>query len=259
MKIIMSPAKRMNVDPDTLECLGFPVFLEQTEEILKWLKARSYEELKALWSCNEGIARQNVERLKGMELGGGLTFRGNLTPAILSYEGISYQYMAPAVFEDGHLAYIQEHLRILSGFYGVLRPMDGVMPYRLEMQAKAAIGGCKDLYELWGDRIYREVRDEDGVIINLASKEYSRCVEKYLTAQDTLITCIFAERVKGKLVQKSTYAKMARGEMVRFLAERKVEDPREMKKFDRLGFVYREELSSGAEYVFERMYETGTE
>lgn len=103
MKIIMSPAKRMNVDPDTLECLGFPVFLEQTEEILKWLKARSYEELKALWSCNEGIARQNVERLKRLELGGGLTLQGNLTPAVLSYEGISYQYMAPAVFEDAHL------------------------------------------------------------------------------------------------------------------------------------------------------------
>ena len=248
MKIIMSPAKRMNVDPDTLECLGFPVFLEQTEEILKWLKARSYEELRALWCCNDRIAGQNVERLKGMEL------RKNLTPAVLSYEGIAYQYMAPAVFEDGHLAYIQEHLRILSGFYGVLRPMDGVVPYRLEMQAKAAIGGCKDLYELWGDRIYREVRDEDGVIINLASKEYSRCVEKYLTAQDTLVTCIFAEWVKGKLVQKSTYAKMARGEMVRFLAEGKVEDPREMKKFDRLGFVYREALSSDTEYVFERVY-----
>ena len=76
MKIIMSPAKRMNVDPDTLECLGFPVFLEQTEEILKWLKARSYEELKALWSCNEGIARQNVERLKRLELGGGADASG---------------------------------------------------------------------------------------------------------------------------------------------------------------------------------------
>ena len=253
MKIIMSPAKRMNVDPDTLEYQGFPVFLEQTEEILKWLRARSYEELRALWCCNDGIARQNVERLKVMEL------RKNLTPAVLSYEGIAYQYMAPAVFEDAHLAYIQEHLRILSGFYGVLRPMDGVVPYRLEMQAKAAIGEGKDLYDLWGDRIYREVRDEDGVIINLASKEYSRCIEKYLTPQDTLITCIFAERAKGKLVQKSTYAKMARGEMVRFLAERKVEDPREMKQFDRLGFVYREELSKDTEYVFERVYQTDAE
>ncbi len=243
----MSPAKRMNVDTDTLEYHGFPVFLEQTEEILEWLKRKPYEELKALWCCNDGIARQNVERLKSMEL------RKNLTPAVLSYEGIAYQYMAPAVFEDVHLEYIQEHLRILSGFYGVLRPMDGVVPYRLEMQAKAAIGESKDLYGLWGDRIYREVRDDDGVIINLASKEYSRCVEKYLTLQDMLITCIFAERVKGKLVQKSTYAKMARGEMVRFLAERKVVDPSEMKKFDRLGFVYREELSKDTEYVFERI------
>ena len=253
MRLIISPAKKMNVTPDILEFQGYPEFLEDTDQLRRYVSGLSYGEAKELWKCNDSIAEQNFERFKDMDL------RRNLTPAIMAYEGIQYQYMAPAVFENQMLAYVQEHLRILSGFYGVLKPLDGVTPYRLEMQAKAAIGGCKDLYELWGDRIYREVRDEDGVIINLASKEYSRCVEKYLTAKDTLITCIFAERVKGKLVQKSTYAKMARGEMVRFLAERKVEDPREMKKFDRLGFVYREKLSSDTKYVFERMYQTGAE
>lgn len=94
----------------------------------------------------------------------------NLTPAILSYEGIAYQYMAPSVFEDGEFDYVQENLRILSAFYGVVKPLDGVTPYRLEMQAKAKVNGTKDLYEYWGDKIYREVSDEDRVIINLASK-----------------------------------------------------------------------------------------
>ena len=213
------------------------------------LQKKSFQELKALWNCNESIVEQNVERLRNMDL------KSNLTPAILSYEGIAYQYMAPAVFEDSQLEYVQKHLRILSGFYGVLRPMDGVTPYRLEMQAKLGIGGCKDLYAYWGDRLYRACRDEDGIIINLASKEYSKCIEKFLSPDDTYITCTFCEMVKGKLATKGTYAKMARGEMMRFMAENDITEPREMKKFVRLGYVFREELSSDTEYVFERIVE----
>lgn len=246
MKMILSPAKKMNEDPDTLEYTDLPKYLEQAEEILRWLQSKSYEELKKLWKCNDSIAQQNFKRLENMEL------RRRLTPAVLSYEGIAYQYMAPSVFEESQLTYIQKHLRILSAFYGILKPMDGVKPYRLEMQAKAAAAGHKNLYELWGDRLYAGVRDKDGVIINLASKEYSKCIEKYLTGQDTYITCVFGEWVNGRIVQKGTYAKMARGEMVRFMAERNIEEPEEMKKFNRLNYVFREELSSDKEYIFIR-------
>jgi cytoplasmic iron level regulating protein YaaA (DUF328/UPF0246 family) len=130
--------------------------------------------------------------------------------------------------------------------------MDGVTPYRLEMQAKAAIGGHKDLYDLWGQRLYDEVSDGTGVIVNLASKEYSKCIEKYLKLNDYYVTVIFGEMVKGKLVTKGTYAKMARGEMVRYMAENGIEDPGDIKNFDRLGYVYRDDLSNAAEIVFER-------
>lgn len=246
MKMILSPAKKMNEDPDTLEYTELPVYLEQAEEIMRWLQRRSYEELKKLWKCNDSIAQQNFKRLEGMDL------QVRLTPAVLSYEGIAYQYMAPSVFEENQLAYIQKHLRILSAFYGVLKPMDGVKPYRLEMQAKVAAAGYKNLYELWGDRLYRSVRDKDGIIINLASKEYSKCIDKYLTGQDTYITCVFGELADGRTVQKGTCAKMARGEMVRFMAERNIEEPEEIKKFDRLNYRFREELSSDREYVFVR-------
>lgn len=249
MKIILSPAKKMNIDPDRLPPAGLPDFLFQTEEILAWLRGRSYEELKTLWKCNDKIAQQNAVRLEQMDL------RSQLTPAVLAYEGIAYQYMAPSVFEDGHYDYVQEHLRILSAFYGVLRAMDGVTPYRLEMQAKASIGGKKDLYELWGNRLYEAVRDESRVIINLASKEYSKCIEKYLMPEDRYITINFCERFGNKLVTKGTYAKMARGEMVRYMAEHQIEDPKEIQRFDRLGYVYRKELSSDKEYVFERRVE----
>lgn len=247
MKIILSPAKKMNKDVDTLEPSALPEYLEQTKTILNWLKSKSHEDLKKLWKCNDKIAEQNFRRLEHMNL------RNQLTPAVLSYEGIAYQYMAPAVFENSHLEYIQEHLRILSAFYGVLKPMDGVTPYRLEMQAKASIDGSKDLYEFWGEKLYHAVRDDSGVIINLASKEYSKCIEKYLTPEDHYITITFCERSGDKLVTKGTYAKMARGEMVRFMAENSVRDPAGIQQFDRLGYVFRKELSSDREYVFERI------
>ena len=244
MRIILSPAKKMNEETDILAPQGLPVFMDSTEEIMRWVQELSYEEAKKLWACNDRIARQNYDRFQQMNL------YKRLTPAILSYEGIAYQYMAPSVFANGEFSYVQEHLRILSAFYGVVKPMDGVTPYRLEMQAKARIAGTKDLYAYWGDRIYREVLDDSHVIVNLASKEYSKCVEKYLTDEERYITCVFGEISGEKIVQKGVYAKMARGEMVRYMAEHNVQQPEEMKGFDRLGYAFREDLSGEREYVF---------
>ena len=244
MRIILSPAKKMNENTDDLAPQGLPVFLENTEEIMHWIQRLSYEDAKKMWACNDKIAQQNYERFVNMDL------YHRLTPAILSYEGIAYQYMSPSVFENGEFSYVQEHLRILSAFYGVLKPMDGVTPYRLEMQAKAKIAGTRDLYAYWGDLLYREVMDDSRVIINLASKEYSKCIEKYLTAEDTFITCVFGEFAGEKVVQKGVYAKMARGEMVRYMAEHNIGNPEEMKNFDRLGYRFREEISNEKEYIF---------
>ena len=246
MKIIISPAKKMRREPEGPAPLGLPAFIEDAERLRDWLCSLSYTQLKKLWACNDKIAEQNVERLRDMDL------RRDLTPAILSYDGIQYQYMAPAVFEDGQFEYVQEHLRILSGFYGVVKPMDGVTPYRLEMQARAAVDGCRDLYEYWGDRLYREVMDESRVVIDLASKEYSRCVEAHLQPGDRFVTCVFGELEGGKPVQKGVYAKMARGEMVRFMAERHAEDPEELKEFAVDHYRYSEELSGKDLFVFVR-------
>lgn len=244
MRIIISPAKKMNRNEDLLAWEGMPVFWQDGEKILTWMRKLSYFQAKELWCCNDSVAEKNYKWLQDMDL------HRNLTPAILSYDGIQYQYMTPAVFENKMLDYVQEHLRILSGFYGVLKPMDGVVPYRLEMQAKAAVGHAADLYEFWGSRLYEEVTDESRIIINLASKEYSRCVERFLGQEDIFITCIFGELSGGKVIQKGTYAKMARGEMVRFMAEMQIKEPEEMKRFDRLGYAFRPELSSEREYVF---------
>lgn len=244
MKIIISPAKKMKVNTDTLEVRALPVYLHEAEYLRQYLSELSYEELKSLWKCNDQIAQINYERVQTMNL------RMQLTPALLSYEGIQYQYMAPAVLEDGQWEYVQEHVCILSGFYGVVHPLDGVTPYRLEMQTKVNLPNVKNLYEYWGEKIYREVSKDTEVIVNLASKEYSKCVEKYLTSEVRYITCVFGEYKGDKVIEKGTYAKMARGEMVRFLAERKAERPEEMKSFCRLGYRYSEKESTKDRYVF---------
>lgn len=247
MKILLSPAKKMRTDTDSLAPEGLPEYIDQAADLLGWLKTKSKEELKSLWKCNDKIVRQNLERIEHMDL------KNKLTPAVLSYEGIAYQYMAPAVFEMGQYDYVQKHLRILSAFYGVLKPMDGVTPYRLEMQAKASVHGHKNLYELWGRRLYDAVLDDSRIMINLASKEYSKCIEKYLTDDDRYITITFCEKSRDKLVTKGTYAKMARGDMVRFMAEENIKKPADIQKYHRLGYVFRSELSTETEYVFERV------
>lgn len=244
MKIIISPAKKMNMDTDTFPVKSLPALLDKTIEIQNYIRTLSYAQAKKLWNCNDNLARLNYERHQNMEL------RRSLTPAVIAYEGIQYQYMAPVVFTENALRYIDSHLFILSGFYGVLRPFDGVTPYRLEMQAKAQVKGTKDLYAFWGDSLYRCVTDRDRMIINLASREYAKCIEAFVRPEDTFITCVFGEKKDGKVVQKGTQAKMARGEMVRYLAEGQIEAAEQIKDFRGLGYSFDENLSSEREFIF---------
>ena len=246
MRIIISPAKKMNADTDTLPWRDLPVFFPQTQQLLDRLRGMSSEELQKLWKCNDQIAALNAQRLRDMDL------HRNLTPAIIAYEGIQHQYMAPDVFTQKEYDYVQEHLRILSGFYGVLRPMDGVTPYRLEMQAKLRMGDAKDLYAFWGEALARSVLDAADYVINLASKEYSVCISKYLPKDKRMITCVFGEEKDGKIVEKGTMCKMARGEMVRFMAVNGIENPEDIKAFEGLDYRYDETYSDAQTYVFVR-------
>ena len=245
MRIIISPAKKMTED-DGLPWLDLPAFLPRTERLAKALQAMRYDELKKLWKCNDQIAALNAERLARMNL------RARLTPAILAYEGIQYQYMAPDVFTQQEFDYVQEHLRILSGFYGVLKPFDGVVPYRLEMQAKLKTSGANDLYGYWGSSLAEHLFAETDCIVNLASKEYSLCVSRYLPDGFRFITCIFGEEQDGKVIEKGTMCKMARGEMVRYMAENQLADPEQLRAFDRLGYRFDPGRSGDDVFVFLR-------
>ena len=253
MYMIISPAKRMRTDTDTMPPQALPAFLPEAERLLGALRALPPGERKVLWRCSDAIAARNEERLRDMDL-----YRG-LTPAILSYEGIQYQYMAPQVFEQPSLDYVQEHLRILSGFYGILKPLDGVTPYRLEMQARPhfSAGGreYRDLYSFWGDSLWRELTADAPVVINLASKEYSRAVEPFLGQDQTMVHVVFGSLTPDsrgvlKIKTKATEAKMARGEMVRFLAETRALHPGDLKNFRRLGYRFSEEMSDDTHYIF---------
>lgn len=259
MRIIISPAKKMNIDTDSLGWRDLPAFLPQTEQLACRLRGMSYEELRTLWKCSDKIAEQNFTRLQQMDL------NNRLTPSILAYEGIQYQYMAPAVFSEEEYEYIQEHLRILSGFYGVLRPFDGVTPYRLEMQAKLSIPlknttgkaedsitETKDLYGFWGAALARHLAAETDCILNLASKEYSIAISKHLPEDFRFITCVFGEEQNGRIVEKGTLCKMARGEMVRRMAEHRITEIGDIRQLPLLNYAYAEELSDAETYVFLR-------
>lgn len=246
MRIIISPAKKMNADTDSLPWQDLPVFLEKTEQLYQAMQAQPYDALKKIWKCNDQLVQLNIKRLQQMDL------HRNLTPAVLSYEGIQYRYMSPGVFTEQQLDYVQQHLRILSGFYGILRPFDGVTPYRLEMQAKLPVTGKKDIYAFWGDQLAKTLLSETDCIVNLASKEYSVCISRYLPDSVRFVTCVFGEEKNGKVVEKATMCKMARGEMVRYMAEHRVQRPEEIRSFDRLQFAFAPERSDTSTYVFLR-------
>ena len=244
MKIIISPAKKMRVDNDTFVPLSKPAFLDKTEKIKEALTKMELPALQKLWECNDEIAELNFNRLRNMNL------ERNLTPAVFAYDGLQYQHIAPNVLDEEALDYLQKNLKILSGFYGILRAFDGVVPYRLEMQARLACDGYKNLYAFWNSLLYDELAKDDGEVLNLASKEYSKAVEPFVKNGVRFVTCVFGTYVKGKLKVKATEAKMARGEMVRLCAENNVQSVDEVKVCNVRGYVFNEELSSENEFVF---------
>ena len=232
MKIIISPAKKMKTIDDINMEYTTPLFLSKTTELLNHIQNLDYLELKSYLKCSDSIAKNTYEQFQNMSLD------KNLTPAILAYSGIQYQYMAPNVFTDNQIDYVQEHLYILSGFYGLLKPLDAITPYRLEMQTKCPFS----LYEFWKDDLANQI---DEPILNLASEEYARIIRKY----KPLVDVRFVEE-NGK--EKGVYAKMARGAMVRYLAENSIQDIKDITKFSDLGYAYDESQSTEKIIIFKK-------
>jgi len=244
---IVSPAKKMNVVEGPPCAASTPRFLDDARRLAAAVGALSYDEAKALWKCSDKLAELNFDRFTHMDLG------RDVTAAVLAYEGIQYQHLAPQVLDEAALAWLDAHLRILSGFYGVLRPSDGVVPYRLEMQARLAVDGHRDLYGYWGDRLARSLAGEFSCVVNVASVEYARAVTPYLPELGVpILTCLFGDARGGRLVQRSTEAKASRGTFVRWCAETGVARADELASFCERGYALDEGLSSAGTLVFVR-------
>ena len=262
LQVIISPAKQMRAAQDAFEVLGIPPFAHETARLHRALLDIERNEgsggLQALWNVSDkllGPCLNTLHEFGPILKNGDLDnpdIARNTSPAVMSYHGIQYQSMAPEVMDTAQLAWLQDHLWILSGLYGCVRPFHAVQPYRLEMGAKLAVDDACDLYAFWGDKLARTIAPagSNTTVVNLASVEYAKAVLPHLAADATTVTCLFGESVrKGKPIQRSTASKKARGSMVRWMAENKLEDAIGLTTFD-VGYRHAPELSNHNTLVF---------
>ena len=246
MLILISPAKRMRSHVDFLDAKGKPPFLKQSKRLLEELKTKGLVEIQHLLHCNEGIAKEAMQQYQSMDIEYGKV------PALLAFDGIQYTYMRPDLFSDEAFCYCEQHLYILSGFYGVLGSMDGVCPYRLELDNPFSASFCKNLYAYWKDDLYRYVAAKDYCLLDLTSKQYGKIIRRYQDDDVRIVTCRFYEKEPSGLKEKGVYVKMARGEMVRWLAESNITRVEDVKAFSKLEYSYSEKHSHHEEFVFIR-------
>lgn len=233
--------------PDT--ALTQPEFREQALSLGQQLKTYSPWQLERILECNPELALRAFGLLQRFDPG-----TGEL-PAILAYHGLQYQHLAAWDFSREDFLSAQKRLRIVSALYGVLRPLDLVMAYRLEMQCRQPFYGRR-LYKYWGGSLCEALFSGDDVLVNLASKEYSKAILPYVGAR-RVVTCDFLIQKpapKGGHVLRSipTAAKMARGEMARMIVRNRLDDPEQLTAFDWEGFAFVPGLSSDSHYVFSR-------
>lgn len=242
MLAFLSPAKNMESAALADLKLSAPRFPEKTETLARVLKAYSPWQLEGLMKINPELALKAFGYYQDYGPGGA-------SAALLSYRGLAYSYLNAADFTLDDFAYAETHLRLFSAFYGPLRPSDAIRPYRLEMQCALKIDG-KNLYRFWADTFYKDVFRTGDPVINLASAEYAKTVTAHLRPGDTLITCSFLVRRRGKYVCLPTAAKMARGGMARYMVKNRLQTPEQLKDFSQDGFEFQDALSTSVSYVF---------
>ena len=223
-----------------------PMFLKEAGELLSFLRSLSDSEKAKVWKVKGALLSSSLSSLSMLSL------EDIGSPAIFSYDGIQYTYMSPSSFTDSMLEYAEKNLRIISGLYGLLRPLDGVETYRLEMESPISIPGYGDLYSYWGGKIASSLMEDERLLVNLASAEYSKAVLPYLPSTVTVVTPVFLDWEKGRYVSKGVYAKMERGEMVRFLAETGAETVEDIMKFSSRGYEFSRFLSDSNTLCFVR-------
>lgn len=244
MIVMISPTKNMREVKEEYQNLTLPTFIESSKELIESLKEYSINDLQRTMKINEKLAHLNKTRYETMK------FDEYGTPAILTYDGLQYKNIGATSFTNEEISYVKKHIRILSGLYGVLNPYDSIYPYRLEMQMKLKIRDYKDLYEYWNHRLYEQLTYHNNIIINLASNEYSKAIEKYVTDSVKYITITFKVEKKGNFKVEATASKMARGQMIQYMVKHQITKPEQLKEFHEGGYEYSKKLSNDHEMVF---------
>ena len=254
MVIIISPAKSLDFSTvDTDVPYTQPVFPDESERIVNKLKNFSKNRLKDLMKTSDKLADLNYNRYKEWKK----VFSPDVAKqAILTFNGEVFNGLQANTFAIDDLQYAQEHLRILSGLHGYLRPLDLIQPYRLEMGTDLKINRKADLYEFWGDKIYDHLNEllenqQEKVLVNLASNEYAKAA-KLEKLPYRIITPVFKELRGEEYKQITIYFKKARGLLTSFILKNRIETPEEIKLFDYEGYVFHQQLSSENEWVFTR-------
>jgi cytoplasmic iron level regulating protein YaaA (DUF328/UPF0246 family) len=249
--IVISPAKTLDFEtaPST-EKYSQPRFLPQSQQLIDELKDLSTVDIASLMKLSDKLAALNMARFQTWQKPFNLE---NAKQALLAFKGDVYTGLDADTLDVAGLDFAQQHLRILSGLYGVLRPLDLMQAYRLEMGTKFANVKGKDLYQFWGSQLRESIESElkDGVLINLASNEYFKAVEaKKLKAR--IITPVFKDWKNGQYKIISFYAKKARGLMSRYIIDHRINEPENIKGFDSEGYRFSPEMSQADEWVFLR-------
>jgi len=252
MKIVISPAKSLDYESPLPTCeFSEAQFLTQSESIQKTLKKKSAKSLSKLMSISDNLGQLNYQRNQEWQL----PFTPqNARPALYAFNGDVYLGLDAYTLPVDKLETIQNKLRILSGLYGLLKPLDLIRPYRLEMGTKLRLGRKENLYKFWGDTLSKELNKEmkkDEVLINLASQEYFK-VLKVKVIDKKIITPIFKDLTNGKLKVVSFFAKKARGMMVRYIIDNEIEKIEGIKEFNKGGYIFDTQLSNDTQYVFTR-------
>lgn len=252
MKIIISPAKSLDFESKVPTSLHTqPRFLKQSEKLNKKLKTLSKNKLSNLMSISEDLASLNYDR--NQEWATPFT-KENAKQAIYAFTGAVFQGIDVNSLQEDKIPVLQDNLRILSGLYGLLKPLDLIQPYRLEMGTKIKVGRNDNLYKFWNEDLANSLNEEledDELLINLASTEYFKAVPKKVL-KVPMITPVFKDFKNGQYKTIMTYAKMARGYMVRYIIDNNVKTLEELKGFNVEGYGFSEELSSGNDLVFTR-------
>jgi cytoplasmic iron level regulating protein YaaA (DUF328/UPF0246 family) len=253
MFILISPAKTLKTDLPATKNSSMPVFLSRSELIASALSKMKPSQLSELMGISAKLAQLNYERYKTWKTPYNMEEANN---AIFSFRGEVFRSLDIDSFNDEELEYTNNHLRILSGLYGILKPKDAILPYRLEMGTKLSIGRFKNLYEFWGDQISLHIKKEmerngESTLINLASNEYFKTIKvKKLTAK--VITPVFMEQKGSNYKTISIFAKKARGMMTRFVIKNRIEEAESLKHFDEGGYFYNDKMSDNTRFVFTR-------